>query len=191
VSERWSALFASAEVRKLGARLHLKNVGRPSSNGNPHQITSCPWCGSEIREQHLRVYEAPSDIGRCVTYCGGQTYLARGVLVPRQSIIRKRAEITAANRGLLEIGFWLRERRIEPHADFAWQIGRNKGACCRFRNQPALSDKFIVAYLDGLSVNANCLRGHAGPWHRRTRRKPATSYLFNNRVSKLQVNRMD
>jgi len=31
---------------------------------------SRPWCGSEIREQHLRVYEAPSDIGRCVTYCG-------------------------------------------------------------------------------------------------------------------------
>ena len=26
MSERWSALFASAEVRKLGARLHLKNV---------------------------------------------------------------------------------------------------------------------------------------------------------------------
>jgi hypothetical protein len=26
VSERWSALFASAEVRNLGARLHLKNV---------------------------------------------------------------------------------------------------------------------------------------------------------------------
>ena len=51
--------------------LRQRNVGgRPSSTGTPHQITSCPWCGSEIREQHLRVYEAPSDIGRCVTYCG-------------------------------------------------------------------------------------------------------------------------
>lgn len=51
--------------------LRQKNVGgKPSGSGTPHQITSCPWCGSEIREQHLRVYEAPSDIGRCVTYCG-------------------------------------------------------------------------------------------------------------------------
>ena len=51
--------------------LRQRNVGgRPSSTGSPHQITSCPWCGSEIKEQHLRVYEAPSDIGRCVTYCG-------------------------------------------------------------------------------------------------------------------------
>jgi len=51
--------------------LRQRNVGgRPSSTGTPHQITSCPWCGSEIREQHLKVYEAPSDIGRCVTYCG-------------------------------------------------------------------------------------------------------------------------
>ena len=38
--------------------------------GTPQQITSCPWCGSEIHERHLQVYEAPSDIGRCVTYCG-------------------------------------------------------------------------------------------------------------------------
>src|ERR1035437_6014073 len=51
--------------------LRQRNVGgKPSSGGTPHQITSCPWCGSEIGEQHLRVYEAPSDIGRCVTYCG-------------------------------------------------------------------------------------------------------------------------
>jgi hypothetical protein len=51
--------------------LRQKNVGgKPSLSGTPHQITSCPWCGSEIKEQHLRVYEAPSDIGRCVTYCG-------------------------------------------------------------------------------------------------------------------------
>jgi hypothetical protein len=44
--------------------------GRPTLSGTPHQITSCPWCGTEIREAHLKVYEAPSDIGRCVTYCG-------------------------------------------------------------------------------------------------------------------------
>jgi hypothetical protein len=51
--------------------LRQKNVGgRPSLTGNPHQITSCPWCGSEIGERHLKVYEPPSDIGRCVTYCG-------------------------------------------------------------------------------------------------------------------------
>ena len=52
--------------------LRQRNVGgsKPSMSGTPHQITSCPWCGSEIKEQHLKVYEAPSDIGRCVTYCG-------------------------------------------------------------------------------------------------------------------------
>jgi len=51
--------------------LRQRNVGgRPSSSGTPHQITSCPWCGSEIKEKHLKVYEAPSDIGRCITYCG-------------------------------------------------------------------------------------------------------------------------
>ncbi len=44
--------------------------GRPNMGGTPHQITSCPWCGTEIKEMHLKVYEAPSDIGRCVTYCG-------------------------------------------------------------------------------------------------------------------------
>ncbi len=44
--------------------------GRPSFSGTPHQLTACPWCGSEIRGHHLRVYEAPGDIGRCVTYCG-------------------------------------------------------------------------------------------------------------------------
>jgi hypothetical protein len=49
----------------------LRDIGgKPQSGGTPHQVTSCPWCGSEIREQHLRVYEAPSDIGRCITYCG-------------------------------------------------------------------------------------------------------------------------
>lgn len=51
--------------------LRGRNVGgRPSYTGTPYQITSCPWCGTEIRERHLRVYEPPNDIGRCVTYCG-------------------------------------------------------------------------------------------------------------------------
>jgi len=51
--------------------LRQRNVGgRPSATGTPQQITSCPWCGSVIKEKHLRVYEAPGDIGRCVTYCG-------------------------------------------------------------------------------------------------------------------------
>jgi len=51
--------------------LRQRNVGgRPSATDTPHQIRSCPRCGSEIKEKHLRVYEAPSNIGRCVTYCG-------------------------------------------------------------------------------------------------------------------------
>ena len=44
--------------------------GRPTTKGDPHQITSCPWCGSEIKSRNIKVYEAPSDIGRCITYCG-------------------------------------------------------------------------------------------------------------------------
>ena len=43
--------------------------GRPTTGGTPHQIVSCPWCGREIREHHIKVYESPSEIGRCVTYC--------------------------------------------------------------------------------------------------------------------------
>ena len=51
--------------------LRQRNTGgKPAFGGTPQQITSCPWCGSEIQERHIRVYEAPSDIGRCVTYCG-------------------------------------------------------------------------------------------------------------------------
>lgn len=39
--------------------------------GTPAQLTSCPWCGSPISaDQHIKVYKAPSDIGRTVIYCG-------------------------------------------------------------------------------------------------------------------------
>jgi hypothetical protein len=44
--------------------------GRPLASGTPYQITSCPWCGTEITENNLKAYEAPSDIGRVATYCG-------------------------------------------------------------------------------------------------------------------------
>jgi hypothetical protein len=60
-----NTLTAAAESLRQG-----RVGGRPHMGGTPHQITSCPWCGMEIREMHLRVYEAPSDVGRCVTYCG-------------------------------------------------------------------------------------------------------------------------
>ncbi|RYD84491.1 MAG: helicase, partial [Verrucomicrobiaceae bacterium] len=39
--------------------------------GTPAQLTSCPWCGCAISpDKHIRVYKAPSDIGRTVIYCG-------------------------------------------------------------------------------------------------------------------------
>jgi len=60
-----NTLAAAAESLRQG-----RVGGRPQMGGTPHQITSCPWCGTEIREMHLKVYEAPSDVGRCVTYCG-------------------------------------------------------------------------------------------------------------------------
>jgi len=44
--------------------------GQHPGKGSPHQLTSCPWCGREIKPVNLRIYEAPLDIGRCVTYCG-------------------------------------------------------------------------------------------------------------------------
>jgi len=60
-----NTLNAAAEALRQG-----RVGGRPHMGGTPHQITSCPWCGTEIREIHLKVYEAPGDVGRCVTYCG-------------------------------------------------------------------------------------------------------------------------
>lgn len=55
----------AAEALKQG-----NGGGRPTGGGSPHQLVSCPWCGHEILSHHLRVLDAPSDVGRCVTYCG-------------------------------------------------------------------------------------------------------------------------
>lgn len=46
-----------------------RNSGGSAASGTPLQITSCPWCGREITSSNMRVYEAPSDVGRCATYC--------------------------------------------------------------------------------------------------------------------------
>lgn len=55
----------SAEALK-----QARTSGRLTASGTPYQITSCPWCGKEINENHIKVYEVPGDIGRTVTYCG-------------------------------------------------------------------------------------------------------------------------
>jgi hypothetical protein len=44
--------------------------GPPSAFGSPYQMTSCPWCGKEIRQNNVHVYEPPGDIARSVMYCG-------------------------------------------------------------------------------------------------------------------------
>lgn len=63
-----NSLSAAAESLRQG-----NMGGRPSVRGTPHQLISCPWCGREIREHHIKVYEGVSQIGRCVTYCSDAT----------------------------------------------------------------------------------------------------------------------
>ena len=51
--------------------LRQTNVGgKPTGGGTPYQLKSCPWCGCDIREHHLKVLEGASEIGRCLTFCG-------------------------------------------------------------------------------------------------------------------------
>jgi hypothetical protein len=71
----WVGSKATPNTLKQAAEsLRQGNMGgRPGAGGTPHQIVSCPWCGREIRSHHVKVYEPPSDIGRCVTYCGDAT----------------------------------------------------------------------------------------------------------------------
>jgi hypothetical protein len=71
----WVGSKATPNTLKQAAEsLRQGNMGgRPSAGGTPHQIVSCPWCGREIRSQHVKIYEPPNDIGRCVIYCGDAT----------------------------------------------------------------------------------------------------------------------
>ena len=71
----WVGSKATPNTLKQAAEsLRQSNTGgRPTAGGTPHQIVSCPWCGVEIRSYHVKVYEPPSGIGRCVTYCGDAT----------------------------------------------------------------------------------------------------------------------
>jgi hypothetical protein len=58
-------------LRQAAETLRQGRVGgMPTGGGSPHQLVACPWCGREIKEQNIKVYEPPNDIGRCVTYCG-------------------------------------------------------------------------------------------------------------------------
>jgi hypothetical protein len=68
----WVGIKATPNTLKQAAEsLRQSHTGgRPTVGGTPHQLVSCPWCGTQIQSHHVRVYEAPNDIGRCVTYCG-------------------------------------------------------------------------------------------------------------------------
>lgn len=62
--------------------------GPPSAFGSPYQMTSCPWCGKEIRQNNVHVYEPPGDIARSVMYCGdplGQCEFSEA-RVPREGL---------------------------------------------------------------------------------------------------------
>ena len=45
---------------------------QPTSSGSPHQLTNCPWCGSEINpgKQHIKVESFAKGAARTLIYCG-------------------------------------------------------------------------------------------------------------------------
>ncbi len=46
-------------------------AGDTPGSGSPHQLTSCPWCGTPITAgMHLDPQPAPAGLGRVLTYCG-------------------------------------------------------------------------------------------------------------------------
>ncbi|MCT7953079.1 DISARM system helicase DrmA [Ancylothrix sp. C2] len=58
---------------------------QPSSSGSPHQLTNCPWCGSNIDpgKQHIKVESFAKGQGRTLIYCGDA--LGRCLFTQKQS----------------------------------------------------------------------------------------------------------
>nr|BBH92343.1 helicase [Thermogemmatispora argillosa] len=55
-------------VNQAHSRQHLGSLG---GIGSPHQLLTCPWCGSPIdHNRHIRVEPASSARGRTIIYCG-------------------------------------------------------------------------------------------------------------------------
>ena len=53
------------------AAVEALKAGRPPSSGSPHQLTSCPWCGTDINEgKHIKVKPFNSGKARTLVYCG-------------------------------------------------------------------------------------------------------------------------
>jgi hypothetical protein len=48
----------------------LKKSGYPSGGGSPHQLTTCPWCGSDITPDQIMPEPAERGRARVITYCG-------------------------------------------------------------------------------------------------------------------------
>lgn len=44
--------------------------GNPSGRGSPHQLLSCPWCGTKITPHHIKVHLGVTGVGRCAVHCG-------------------------------------------------------------------------------------------------------------------------
>jgi Helicase conserved C-terminal domain len=55
-----------------------------ASSGSPHQLTNCPWCGTQIQaDRHIHVESFKQGSGRTLTYCGDS--LGRCLFSQKQS----------------------------------------------------------------------------------------------------------
>lgn len=55
-----------------------------ASSGSPHQLTNCPWCGTQIQaDRHIHVESWKQGSGRTLTYCGDS--LGRCIFSAKQS----------------------------------------------------------------------------------------------------------